>query len=541
MSRSMLSQKANLSYRSKGPQMGLNGLSRREFFGGVGGSVAALATAVAMEEKAKSQSKNQARHPLKLGRIESVSNEPRIVVVETTGAVFKFYRSDPARIEVTQKINGPRDVCSMQWKISFADLTIDFHDENQFVSYVPVSDVGFNIRIFGDSLLSIRSGRTVEVRTSGRWVPEYSYSQAGYLLFLDKLGGYGQYLLPYTEATAGAVEEARPGLSFASRGWETYFELPEGRTMLACVAPPRPFDFRSSVQDRIVHHLLGGKRRDGTWDFFPSDETIQGYARYGNVLILHVWQKGAGPFQGNEISSRAEWYGKSAMWATWRYEPLDEGELNRVVGTAHGLGMYVLPYMSPAYFPGNAQEFLLELKRVLEAYAFDGVYYDGTSQDILHAYDVMKGTREVLGEDRLLYVHVPSPILGSPGSYTQGRYVYCPFIDTYANFILRSEHIDSFDDDTLRYTISGYNISNAVGFVCNYDYDLEFNRELIRKALDYQVRVPFWVGWDIYLTDLSKLTGKKYPSMATVHEIMARDYFPTLDRLREKWRGGSFE
>ena len=84
----------------------------------------------------------------------------------------------------------------------------------------------------------------------------------------------------------------------------------------------------------------------------------------------------------------------------------------------------------------------------------------------------------------------------------------------------------------MRYTISAYNISNAVGYVCNYDYNLEFNRALIRRVLDYHARVPYWVGFDIYLKDIARKTHKDYAPESALHEIMQQAYFFALDRLK---------
>lgn len=466
--------------------------------------------------------------------ILKVADEPSKVVVETTGAVFSISRTNPARLEITQKINGPRPLCAMEWDVAFTDLTLDFQDKEQCVLYVPVGDFGFNVRIFGDSLLSIRTGKQARVRTRGEWVPEYSYSEAGNLLFLDRQGGYGQYLIPSAHPYGSAFEEPKTGLSFSGRGWESFAALPPTRRLLASVAPPRPYDRRSSVEDRIVFHFLAGKYPDGSWNYYPSDETIQEYARHGNILHLHAWQGGAGPVRGKGVRSRVDLYAKAAPWAAWKPEPVDRDEFARVVRTAHRYGMRVTPYLSPLFFPGNSREFLAQLSRLLETYEIDGVYFDGVSEDIQGAYETMKGTRRLLGPDRLLFVHIPSPIIGS--SYSQGRYVYCPFIDTYANFVLRAEHIDTFDDKVLRYTISGHNISNAIGFACNYDYEMEFNRALIRRVLDYEVRVPYWAGFDIYLAERGKAMGKQYPPMAAIQEAMVQDYFPALDRLKGKLR-----
>ncbi len=499
-------------------------VSRRGFLAGTGGLLAA-------KTRVQANAAQRTRWPAP--EILNVADEPGKVTVETTGSVFTFQRSHPGRIVVSQKINGPRELVVMEWETSFAKLTVDARDGDNFIAYIPVTDTGFNVRVYPDSLLSIRAGKGVRVRTFGRWLPQYSYAEAGNLLFLDSAGGYGQYLLPTTNAIGGAAEQLKPGISFSGHGWETCFNLPKSRTMLACVAPPRPFDWRSSAADRIVHHLIAGKRTDGTWDYFPSDSAIRDYARWGNILVLHVWQQGAGPYRRNETASRSDFYQKAANWACWRYIPLDEAELARVLKTAHQAGMQVLPYVSPYYFPGNSREILEELARLLRTYPFDGFYFDNVSQDILEAYEIMKGTRRLLGPERWLYVHVPSPILGTAD--TRGRYVYCPFIDTYANFILRSEHLDNFDENVLRYTISGYNISNTIGFVCNYDYHPDFNRKLIREALSYNVRVPYWAGWNIYLADLGKDFGRSLVPEEFMHEAMRRDYFPALDMLKEKY------
>ena len=492
-------------------------LSRRHF----------LATApLAGLAPARSLPRTLFRFPEVTGVVDSPGN----VGIETTGARIVVHRSNPARIEIVQKINGPRDLCQIELDTSFADLTLDYRDSEQCVLYVPEKDEGFNLVVHGDSLLSLRAGRNVRCRMRGAWVPEYNYAEGGNLLFLDRRGGYGQYVLHSDQPFAGPLAAPSTGVSFSTSGWETHVQLPLRRTLLASVAPPREFDFASSVQDRVVHHFIERRRADRTWDYFPADSTIAEYARRGNILVLHIWQRGAGPFRGDQVSSDVEMYAKAAPWASRRNVPLDEAAFRRVISTARNLGMRVLPYLSPMSFPGTTAEFLRELERLLAAYPLDGFYFDGISPEVLEAYEIMKGARRVIGNQRLLYVHIPSPILGSV--YSTGKYVYCPFIDTYANFILRAEHIDTFDEQVLRYTISGHNISNAIGYVCNYDYDLAFNRQLIRKVLDYQVRVPWWGGWDIYLESRGQRLGKKYPPEAPIHDLLVREYFPSLDALR---------
>ena len=65
----------------------------------------------------------------------------------------------------------------------------------------------------------------------------------------------------------------------------------------------------------------------------------------------------------------------------------------------------------------------------------------------------------MLGDDRLLFRHCTTDPLGS-------NRIYCPFVDTYCDFIYRGEagRGGLERDDFLRWTVSGYHISNAVGY-----------------------------------------------------------------------------
>jgi hypothetical protein len=195
------------------------GVRRREFLLRAVSTGAVIAGAPRYQEAAALQTAtNREPSRFQLPKVVNVSDNGRTVVVETIGAMFTLHRSNPGLIELTQKINGPRVLCQMEWDTSFADLTINFHDQDDFVSYIPAKGDGFSIRIFGDSLLSARVGKVVNVRTQGQWLPEYSDSEAGYLLFLDRQGGYGQYHLPTRNDPNTYADEAPHGLSFTSRG-----------------------------------------------------------------------------------------------------------------------------------------------------------------------------------------------------------------------------------------------------------------------------------------------------------------------------------
>ncbi|MCE5258049.1 MAG: hypothetical protein LLG44_03200, partial [Chloroflexi bacterium] len=112
---------------------------------------------------------------------------------------------------------------------------------------------------------------------------------------------------------------------------------------------------------------------------------------------------------------------------------------------------------------------------------FDGVYFDGVTFDIQQAYELVRKTRKMLG-GRILYIH-------STWEPLMSRTVYCPFIDTYADYILRGEHPADFDDeDYLHYVLAGYNTSNAIGLVCHCYYPPDFVQGIITKTMSFNGR-----------------------------------------------------
>ena len=70
-------------------------------------------------------------------------------------------------------------------------------------------------------------------------------------------------------------------------------------------------------------------------------------AKIGSILTLHsfIWQ---GMLEAYTVKDTDMGY------ATSTFTPKSEAELRRVIGTAHRLGMSVIPYISPCYF-GNSR------------------------------------------------------------------------------------------------------------------------------------------------------------------------------------------
>ena len=204
------------------------------------------------------------------------------------------------------------------------------------------------------------------------------------------------------------------------------------------------------MNDRIVHHFFRISTKK--WDPYPQNHEIEEYSRHGNILVTHWWQKGRLTKAGKVIQNRDDWI-KDSYWTNFHHEAIDEKDLKRVIEKAHKEKMKILPYLSIVRFPGEPEEFVRETVSLIEKYSFDGAYLDGIS-NILRGYTIIRGLRKALGR-KILYVHNPI-VIGD----MKGHYIYCPFIDTYADYILRAEHVAAkgdiprFDWKYLRYILS---------------------------------------------------------------------------------------
>ena len=130
--------------------------------------------------------------------------------------------------------------------------------------------------------------------------------------------------------------------------------------------------------------------------------------------------------------------------------------------------MKLVVYFSPYYYKQvqriAGDDFVAEMKRAIQEYRVDGLYFDGISMDFRQSYRIIREARRLLGDKGVLYVHCSIDPLGIE--------IYCPFIDTYADYILRGESGRGQQRrNSYRWTVSGYNISNTVGYWCYYGFD----------------------------------------------------------------------
>jgi len=144
----------------------------------------------------------------------------------------------------------------------------------------------------------------------------------------------------------------------------------------------------------------------------------------------------------------------------------------------------------------------------MDKYKFDGIYSDGYVWDVSYSYHQVKKLRRTLG-DKLLYLH-------NTVDTFYNRYLFCPFINTYADFVLRGEFPGEFDENYMRYGLSGYNSSNTINYVCHVHYTPEFVESLIEKAARH--RMKFYLNYPEYAAD-AILKKKYFPNMKKLYRM----------------------
>jgi len=146
----------------------------------------------------------------------------------------------------------------------------------------------------------------------------------------------------------------------------------------------------------------------------------------------------------------------------------------------------------------NLAWYLEEARKALDNLGVDGLYFDGVYRDsVKNNYILLRSARELLGDQRLLFVH---NTVSAPGGMC-----YNPSADTWADFHLRGEHRRPFRPGYLRWFISCYNISNSIGFVCNNAGFQSPTRDQVEMTLAANCRLPYFSGGSSqYLDPLQK-------------------------------------
>ena len=367
--------------------------------------------------------------------VEQVDEEGPVVTVTTTGATFRF---DPeaGTVAVRHRLGTARPALTLAADAgALAGLRVVARDTG---AVILTSEAGVRLKVNCDSMLMLRSQAPCTLRMRLGWQPDEVYPAGDARLVMDPLGAVA--LLPIRGATRYGPEVDGAAI----------YKLEAGGECWISIGPPRPYRWEDSLSQRLIWQ--------GSWLkpelAVPADAKIRQWSRHGNILWLQS---------------------EAMLWKSWHqaYEPRLPAQFERVIQAAHDLGLRVMAYTSPYYFTkGIGGEYTrrgVNVGAYMEALAslydrhggLDDTYFDGVySDDVENTYRVCRATRAFLGDQRLFMVHCTT-------SPPPGGLAYNPAADTYANFILRGEGQGFRNERWLRYFISGYNISNAVGVVCN--------------------------------------------------------------------------
>jgi len=435
--------------------------------------------------------------------VEDVTDSPQGITVTTTGGVFDF-RPEAGTVSLGQRIGAQREVATLRLGTPALDGLRVLEQGAEAVRLR--SRRGLRVTVTCDSVLRIESRRdALTMALDGSFSPQFVRSEGAGVLALDSIGGLGLYPLP---ALAGPMAVEHLGDGFSIRQ-----DLPARSALLIGVCPPREYNFTQHAEERIVHHFP--QLTPGVWvsdgaspRALPTDDELREWRKVAKVLVLHL----------------EFWDG----FGVRRIKPKDPTRFGEVVDLAHRLGFLVLPYSSPYYYqpalgsngelrPDATAVYLEEARWLLDEYGVDGLYWDGEFTDILQAWECIRETRKLLGARRL-YVHCTT----NPLPY---RDLYCPFVNCWADYLLRGEGLTrpTADQLYLRYAVSGYGISNAIGELC---YDAcRVDLDMANWALWANARIPYWPGAQVH-------GGRKYFLTPEEEEVFRNFYLPAADKVR---------
>jgi len=369
-------------------------------------------------------------------KIEGVEERGDRIVIATTGAEFELQAGE-SRILCRQRLGKERRSVSIALGDgALAGLRVAARGTG---AVVLASAAGVQIKVNCDSLLMLRVASEADVTCSVPWEADMTYGAGSSRLIMDPFGAVG--LFPIRGEVA---------LEKGKGAGEWTYKAGAGAELWVSVGPPRAYRWKDSLEQRLIWQ--------GSWTkpelAVPGDEKIEKWFAHGNILWLQS---------------------EKMLYKTWYHTdffPQLPEEFGRVIETTHRLGRRVIAYASPFYFvkgidrgPSgkgtNVGAYLEEVADFLKRYpTLDGIYFDGVYPgSVENTYRVCRATRALLGDEKILEIHCTG---NAPG-----RRCYNPAADTYANFILRGEGQGFIGEEWLRYFVSGYNISNAVGVVCN--------------------------------------------------------------------------
>jgi hypothetical protein len=382
--------------------------------------------------------------------VESVAEKDGVVTITTTGAVMVM---DVVKgvVSFRQRIGGERPVASLDLGKPLAGVKIT-HNGAGFAR-LTIDEPKATIRVNGDSLFMLQVHAPLSPSVRAEIAPAWNASWETNHLIVDELGGFGLYC-----SELKLADQYDPYANPVAT-----YPLPENAVLAIGVCPPKPYDWDRSLREQVIWHWSNVTS-------YPPDEDLRSWKPFGNVVLLQ-----------SEVM----------LWKDWNLDfvpRLGMDEWTRVRDAIHGMGMPFIVYTSPFYFlKGTSQEknavndkpgvcpgaivnggnmplFLDAITRVMKDLKPDGLYFDGQyAENPAALYALARHSRNIIGENGILEWHTTVE-LGKWGSQ-----MYMPQADAYTDIQLRGEGSDQLygDFDYLRYFVSGYNINNCIGVLCN--------------------------------------------------------------------------
>lgn len=382
--------------------------------------------------------------------VESVAGGEGRATITTTGAVVQIDGAG-GTISFRQRIGGERPVAMLAAGCPLRGLKVT-HNGAGFAR-VTVEEPKMVVRVNGDSLFMLHALEPASLKVHREISPAWDASWKTNHLIVDELGGFGLYCSDL-ELADGYDPHGDPVAAYP---------LPAGAVLALGVCPPKPYDWDRSLREQVIWHWSNTTS-------YPPDGELHSWKPYGNTILLQ-----------SEVM----------LWKDWNLDfvpRLGMEEWERVRGAIHGMGMPFIVYTSPYYFlKGTSQEkqavndkpgacpgavvdgenmavFLDAITRVMTGLKPDGLYFDGQyAENPAALYALARHSRKIIGDGGILEWHTTLE-LGRWGSL-----MYMPQADAYTDIQLRGEASDRlYDDfDYLRYFVSGYNINNCIGVLCN--------------------------------------------------------------------------
>lgn len=416
-------------------------------------------------------------HPQRGLEVESVEDIPGEIRIRTTGADIHFDLASGI-ITFHQRIGHERPLAEIRLGTPLGGGHIS-HREPGFAR-LSFEHPNITIRVNGDSLFMVHAHEALAVPVASRIDTAWHASFENNHLIADEWGAFGLYT---------SMQECNDQFAPYAPVAATYPLTPDA-VLWVGVCPPKPYDWDRSFRDNVVWHwsnTLG----------YPDDATLARWKQAGNIVLLQ-----------SEVM----------LWKDWNLDfvpRLGADEFARVRETLHSQGMRFIVYTSPYYFlrgtalepkafnsfegftnwpPGtptgeNMGLFLDAIRRVMTEHKPDGLYFDGQYiENPAALYALARSAREVVGESGILEWH-STWALGPHGCYL-------PQADAYVDFILRGEGEDKHYEDTdyLRFFVSGYNINNCIGVLCN-NGAAKPTQALVERVLGVNARFHTIAGW----------------------------------------------